>query len=581
MKRLILSGAMLASTLLAAAQEGPTMGWSSWNTYGVNINEDLIKRQADAMANKGLRNCGYKFINIDDGYFGGRDKATGQLLIHPTRFPNGMKTVVDYIHDKGLKAGIYSDAGHNTCGNYYNGDAIAVGVGLYEHDQQDCDFFFKELGFDFIKVDFCGGDAPQNSERLALDEQTRYTAIANAIKNTGRDDVRLNVCRWDYPGTWVNDVAFSWRTTHDIGNSWDSVKDIIRQNLYMSAYCRNGCFNDMDMLEVGRALTVEEDKTHFGMWCMLNSPLLIGCDMTTIATTPLNLLKNKELIAINQDPLFQQAYPVASQDGCFVLVRDVEELHGKTRVFCVYNPTDEGATIDVRMDDLDLAGEVSLRDVFRNRNLGTFTDTYSVRLPAHGLRIYRAEAQERLERRRYEAETAYISDYQEIRNNQVLETGIYDYADYCSCGMKAGWLGRKAQNDLQWEHVWSKTGGTYTMTIGYISGENRQMTLEVNGRRVKVLTNLNSGGWATVGTVSTDVELQPGDNVVRLYNLSAWMPDIDYMELECQTPTGIEKTTKNHVQSTAVYDLSGRRTTVNSKGLHIQNGRKFLHKTTD
>ena len=119
------------------------------------------------------------------------------------------------------------------------------------------------------------------------------------------------------------------------------------------------------------------------------------------------------------------------------------------------------------------------------------------------------------------------------------------------------------------------------MTIGYISGENRQMTVGVNGKRVKILTNLNSGGWQTVGTVSLDIELQPGDNVVRLYNLSAWMPDIDYMELECQTPTGIEKTTKNHVSSTAVYDLSGRRTTVNSKGLHIQNGRKFLHKTTD
>jgi len=573
--------AMACMTQQAVAQEGPTMGWSSWNTYGVNISADLIKRQADAMVSTGLKDCGYQFINIDDGYFGGRDKTTGQLLIHPTRFPDGLKPVVDYIHGKGLKAGIYSDAGHNTCGNYYNGDAIAVGVGLYEHDQQDCDFFFKELGIDFIKVDFCGGDAPQNSERLALDERTRYTAISNAIKNTGRDDVRLNVCRWDYPGTWVSDIAFSWRTTHDIANNWDSVKDIIRQNLYMSAYCRDGRFNDMDMLEVGRSLTTEEDKTHFGLWCMLNSPLLIGCDMTTIKSTALSLLKNEELIALNQDPLHEQAYPVASVNGCYVLVRDIEERQGTVRAFCVYNPTNAQVTVDVRMDDLDLGGEVQLRDLFTHSDLGAVSDRYSVSVPAHGLRIFRAVAAERLERRRYEAETAYISDYQEIRNNQAQETGIYEYADYCSSGMKAGWLGRKAQNDLQWEHVWSKTGGSYTMTIGYISGENRQMTVGVNGKRVKILTNLNSGGWQTVGTVSLDIELQPGDNVVRLYNLSAWMPDIDYMELECQTPTGIEKTTKNHVSSTAVYDLSGRRTTVNSKGLHIQNGRKFLHKTTD
>ena len=128
MKKKALLWLSLMAMSAAQAQEGPTMGWSSWNTYGVNISENLIKQQADAMINKKLLDVGYQFINIDDGYFGGRDKTTGQLLIHPDRFPNGMKTVVDYIHSLGLKAGIYSDAGHNTCGNYYNGDAIAVGV---------------------------------------------------------------------------------------------------------------------------------------------------------------------------------------------------------------------------------------------------------------------------------------------------------------------------------------------------------------------------------------------------------------------------------------------------------------------
>ena len=137
--------------------EGPTMGWSSWNTYGVNINENLIRQQAAAMVSKGLRACGYLYINIDDGYFGGRDSETGHLLIHPTRFPNGLKGVVDYIHARKLKAGIYSDAGRNTCGSMFSGDPIGKGVGLYQHDQMDADFFFKELGFDFIKVDFCGG----------------------------------------------------------------------------------------------------------------------------------------------------------------------------------------------------------------------------------------------------------------------------------------------------------------------------------------------------------------------------------------------------------------------------------------
>ncbi len=168
------------------AQDKPTMGWSSWNTFALNISEDIIKGQATAMRTQGLLKVGYDHINIDDGYFGGRDPETGKLLIHPTRFPNGLKPVVDYIHTLKMKAGIYSDGGKNTCGNYHGGDKIAEGVGFYGHDQQDCDFFFKELGFDFIKVDFCGGVGFHNSENLYLDEQERYTAIAKAIENTGR-----------------------------------------------------------------------------------------------------------------------------------------------------------------------------------------------------------------------------------------------------------------------------------------------------------------------------------------------------------------------------------------------------------
>ena len=187
------------------------MGWSSWNTYHVNISDSLIMRQADAMVAKGLKAAGYTFVNIDDGYFGGRDKLTGQLLIHATRFPQGLKPVVEHIHGLGLKAGIYSDAGRNTCGSIYDADTIGVGVGLYGHDQQDCNYFFGDLGFDFIKVDYCGGRPHPKGDTLTLDEDPRYTEIAEAIKRTGRKDVRLNICRWDFPGTWAARVASSWR----------------------------------------------------------------------------------------------------------------------------------------------------------------------------------------------------------------------------------------------------------------------------------------------------------------------------------------------------------------------------------
>ena len=394
--------ALFASAALTMqAQNGPTMGWSSWNTYGVNINDALIRKQADAMVSKGLKRVGFDHINIDDGFFGGRNEETGELLIHPTRFPNGLKPVADYIHSKGLKAGIYSDAGANTCGNMYNGDVLSVNVGFYNYDQRDADFYFKECGFDFVKVDFCGGDAPQNKQHLALDPQQRYTAICNAIKNTGRDDVRLNVCRWNYPGTWVHDIAFSWRTTFDINDSWNSVKSILGENLYLSAYCYDGHFNDMDMLEVGRSLTAEEDKTHFGMWCIMNSPLLIGCDLTTIRTTALQLLRNTELIALNQDTLYQQAYPVALTNGCHVLVKDIETRNGTKRAFAIYNPNDDKRDATVSFRDICLDGNVTLRDVFQKRDLGEFTGQYEVTVPAHGTRIYVAEGEKRIERTRY------------------------------------------------------------------------------------------------------------------------------------------------------------------------------------
>ncbi len=576
MKRALLSLIVLSTTLAASAQtaptftEGPTMGWSSWNTYGVNINETLIRRQANAMVSKGLRDVGFNHVNIDDGYFGGRDPQTGQLLIHPTRFPNGLKDVVDFIHSKGLKAGIYSDAGHNTCGSKFNGDTIGRGVGLYQHDQQDCDFFFTELGFDFIKVDFCGGSYYHNDDHLVLDERQRYEAIAQAIRNTGRTDVRMNACRWAYPGTWVDGCAFSWRTTGDIYDGWNSVKGILAENLYLSAYCSRGHYNDMDMLEVGRSMTAEEDRTHFGMWCIMNSPLLIGCDLTTISSTALSLLKNKELIALNQDSLCQQAYITAYSNGCYVLVKDVRQRQGLTRAFAIYNPNDEAKTVQVSFADLDLGGAVKLRDIFLKRGVGEFTGSYEVSVPAHGTRIYLAQGTERMERKRYEAETGYISDYQELTNNQAAQTGIYEASDICSGGYKAGWLGKSERNDLQWRDVYSRQGGSYTLTIGFISGENRSINVSVNGRRVKTVS-ANSGGWQKVGTVSMAIELQEGVNTIRLSNASGWMPDIDYMEI---VRTGDSLHTEMLQQDTGsspagVYSLTGIRQQQTTGGISI------------
>lgn len=536
MKRLISTIAILVLTLAAPAQvERPTMGWSSWNTYRVNISDSLIMRQADAMVAKGLKKAGYRYVNIDDGYFGGRDKTSGRLLIHPVRFPHGLKPVVDHIHRLGLKAGIYSDGGRNTCGSIYDADSIGVGVGLYGHDQQDCDMFFRELGFDFIKVDYCGGKPHPRGDTLKLDEQTRYTEIAEAIRRTGRKDVRLNVCRWDYPGTWVSNVAVSWRMSQDIRPKWSSVKNIIKENLYLSAYAGGGHYNDMDMLEVGRGMTQEEDHTHFAVWCMMSSPLLIGCDLTKIKPQTLELLTDKTLLAINQDPLGLQAYVARRQGDCYVLVKDIKKLNGKERAVAFVNLSDKEQTMTLDLQDIDLAG-----------------DALTATLPAHATRVFIVKGKLRLQRRLYEAETAFLTSYQEIKNNQACLTAIYEADSRCSGGVKASWLGGRANNDLIWRNVFVEKTGRYALRLNCLANESRTLYINVNGTTVDSLT-FTADGEQTVFT-----HLKKGRNEVRLSNAEGRMPDVDYMIVD-DNPVAFGKlTVEGRIAPMGLDDLHPR-----------------------
>ena len=251
-------------------------------------------------------------------------------------------------------------------------------------------------------------------------------------------------------------------------------------------------------------------------------------------------------------------------------------LNGTKRAFAVYNPNDEARRVAVPFADLCLGGTVSLRDVFSRRDLGEFTGQYEVTVPAHGTRIYVAECTLRLERRRYEAETAFIGDYQELTNNQAVGTGIYQADSNCSSGYKVGWLGCKEENDLIWRDVYSENGGDYTMTIAFVSGDSRTIRVDVNGRRVKTLSAV-SGDWSTVATKSFGVTLQKGQNTIRLYNPSAWMPDIDYIELTPETPSGIGQLSTPSAANQPLhdYDLSGRAAT-DQTVIHVQKGIKRL-----
>ncbi|MBQ3289007.1 MAG: alpha-galactosidase [Kiritimatiellae bacterium] len=544
-KRLLALGAPVSP----ANPKTPLMGWSSWNTFGVDISEEIILGIARAMATNGLKEAGYVYVNIDDGFFWGHG-PDGRLRFHPERFPNGMKGTVDGIHALGLKAGTYSDAGSDTCGSMWGGsgsggkDKGGVGAGLYGHDAADCALHFNELGFDFIKVDYCGGT------KLKLDERARYTEISKAIKATGRSDVRFNICRWAFPGTWVADVAGSWRTTGDIRANWKSVRGIIAENLYLSAYASPGHFNDLDMLEVGQimgavksvfgkhgdtGLTLDEEATHFGIWCIMSSPLLLGCDVRTMPPATMKLVTNPYLIRMNQDPLGLQAY-VAVRDGdAYVLVKDADERFGLSRYVALYNAGDSEYEFTVTAKSLDLGGKIAAFDLMERADVGEFEDNVAVKVRPHAAKFYRFDAEKRLDRNIYEAETAYLTDYSEIGEGSAAPKGSerkrarWAETAGASGGVAVTDLGGRASNDLVWKDVHVSKGGKYRLVFRCASPERRSFSMQVDGGAATPLVSEASAG--RFADVSTEVVLSAGTHSVRLSNADAPMPDVDVMYL--------------------------------------------------
>lgn len=499
----------------------PTMGWSSWNTFALNINEQVIKEQADAMVKTGLSDVGYKYVNIDDGYWDGRGED-GRLRLNRRLFPKGMRHLTDYIHSLGLKAGIYSDAGDNTCGSNGGKNAWGKGVGFAGHDQEDCNLYFNEWNFDFIKVDYCGG------MHLKLDVQKRYTEIANAIRATRRPDAQYNLCRWAFPGTWASGISNSWRTTGDIYCDWKSVKDIILRNRYLSAYAGGGSYNDMDMLEIGRTLSHDEEITHMVMWCQLSSPLLIGCDLTKISDFSLNLLMNKELIAVNQDVLGLSAPIVQKEGEVYVYAKDLKTINGPLRSVAVCNLSDQNQRISVSLASVGYEGSVKVRDAVARKDLPTATGSLQIDIPAHGSRMLILNGTQRKERNSYEAEEAWLKDY-----NAIGKPGpTYVDSPATSMGAYVGFIGNKQSNYLQWNNVYSQQGGKYKMIIHYLSAEDRSIRVAVNGIFVNEMTHLNSGSWHhQTSSCSLEIQLEKGINTIKLSNPAEWMPNIDRMEL--------------------------------------------------
>ena len=530
---IIALAAILASSCCERPQgvKPPLMGWSSWNAYMVDISDSIITHQADLMVEKGLKDAGYRYVNIDDGFFGYRDER-GYMVPHPERFPKGpegMRTLVDHIHSLGLKAGIYSDAGDNTCGSSYNHDLNGLGAGLYGHDVVDAERYFNEWDFDFIKLDYCGG------QNLKLDPEERYREIRRVIDSVATRHIRINVCRWNFPGTWVNGIGDSWRISADIRPVWKSIKYIVGKNLYLSAYAGNGNYNDMDMLAVGYnikpspfweeglGLSYTEEEAHFGIWCIMSSPLLLGCDIEYIPEETMKIITNPELIAINQDRLGLQAHVVQHVGETYVFAKDIIEKWGNTRAVALYNPADTSMRFTLTPEEIEMTGTLTVRDLNLNADLGECS-SIEMTLPPHSAKILKVSG-ERIEPTLYEAEWGYCPDFTAIKGTGVK----YVPLEGTSGRAVAMNLGGSESNCLEWRDVHSISGGEYELSlpIQYCE-EATGLRISVNGEEKEIVScGLAKDGFYTLNTLA---ELNKGENCVRIWSETP-LPAVDKLNI--------------------------------------------------
>ncbi len=353
----------------------PPMGFNNWNftQCGSTFNETTIKAVADAFVAKGLRDAGYTYVNIDDCWALPQRNAQGDLVPDPARFPSGIKALADYVHARGMKFGIYTSAGTKTC----NTAGFPGGLG---HERQDATLF-ASWGVDYLKYDNCNNQG--------VDAIQRYTAMRDALAATGRPIV-FSICEWGQSTpkvwTWGAGMGNLWRTTGDISDNWSSMISRVHTNDDLAKYAGPGHWNDPDMLEVGNGgMTDTEYRTHFGLWAMMSAPLLIGSDIRNASTNTLNILRNNDIIALDQDLLGQQA-SIVSASGGLVVYR--KALSNGDFAVLLLNETGATATVSTTTAAVGLAGSASLKDLW-SKQTRTTTGTISASVPAHGTVVYR------------------------------------------------------------------------------------------------------------------------------------------------------------------------------------------------
>lgn len=374
----------------------PPMGWNSWNRFGCNVNEDLIQEIADAMVQSGMKDVGYQYVNIDDCWQSQERDPDGSIVPDPTRFPSGMKALADYVHDLGLKIGLYSDRGTHTCAGY---------PGSYDHEIQDAETY-AEWGIDYLKYDNCS--IPLGREEDPEMEED-YAIMGEALRHAGRPIV-YSICAWWFR-SWMPEVGHLWRTTTDIRDVWSDNKhsvmsllnwsggdterygvfaeDDLESGAYpppgLAQYAGPNRWNDPDMLEVGNGgMTDTEYRSHFSLWALTAAPLIAGNDLRTMSEETVEILTNPEVIAVNQDPLGVQGTPISESTTLEVWAK---RLTGEdTHAVILLNRTEAEADIGVAWSDLGLSTSTALvRDLWLGSDLGVIENEYTASVPSHGV----------------------------------------------------------------------------------------------------------------------------------------------------------------------------------------------------
>ncbi|PKY57130.1 Melibiase family protein [Rhizophagus irregularis] len=343
----------------------PPMGWNSWNRFNCTIDENLIKQTADALVDYGLRDIGYKYLNIDDCWMGERDEQ-GYIHASNITFPGGIIALADYTHSKGLLFGIYSDAGYRTC---------AGRIGSLGFEDVDA-ITYASWGIDYLKYDNCYNES--------IPERQRYEIMRDMLNATKRP-IFYSICEWgvSQPFLWANEVGNSWRTTGDIHLGWESILDILQQQHKITQYAGPGGWNDPDMLQVGNGnLTIDEQKSHFSLWAALKAPLLLGFDIRYPPTDVLGIVNNTEIIAINQDPLGKSVNIAQSTKRMDVWTGELSDGY----VALLFNKAETSITINLNFTaHLNVQGELSIRDLWEHEDKGAYNDSYSREVPKHGI----------------------------------------------------------------------------------------------------------------------------------------------------------------------------------------------------